>query len=83
MKIASPQPFWPIGSPRHGQTTFDARRLDEAITLDDALMYLDSIWGTGDNTFTSDLQPLHETAENFLYPHQLKDLQQKYASTAV
>ncbi len=35
----------------HGQTTFDARRLDEATTLDDSVMHFDSIWGTGDRYF--------------------------------
>ncbi len=43
-------------------------------------MRLDSIWGTGDKSFTSDLLSLHETAEELLYRHQLKDLLQKYAS---
>ncbi len=64
----------------HGQTTFDTRRLDEATTLDDALIRLDSIWGTEDNTLTTYPQPIQETAEEFLYRHQLKDLLQKYAS---
>ncbi len=64
----------------HGQTTFDASQLDEDTTLDDALMHLDSIWGTGDNTFTSALQPLHETADELLYRHHLKGLLLKYAS---
>ncbi len=64
----------------HGQTSFNKRRLDEVSTLDDALMQLASIWGTGGNNFTSGVQPLHETAEEFLYRHQLKDLLQQYAS---
>ncbi len=34
----------------------------------------------GDNTFTTDLQPLYETVEEFLYRHQLMDLLQKYDS---
>ncbi len=50
-----------------GQATFDTRRLSEASTLDDALMHLDSIRGTGDNTFRTDPLPLYETAEEFFY----------------
>ncbi len=51
----------------HGQATFDTRRLNEATTLDDALMHLDSIWGTRENTFPTYPQSLHETADEFLY----------------
>ncbi len=58
----------------HGQATFDTRQLNETTTLDDALMHLDSIWGTGDSTFTTYLQPHHETTEEFLHRHQLKNL---------
>ncbi len=32
---------------------------------------LDSIWSTGANTFTTDPQPLYETAEEFFYRYQL------------
>ncbi len=61
----------------HGQTTFDTRRLDEATTLDDALMH---IWGTGEHSFTSGVQPLHETPVEFFFQHQLTYLLQIYAS---
>ncbi len=43
-------------------------------------MHLDRIWGTGYNTLTADRQPAHETAEEFLYRHQLKDLLQKHVA---
>ncbi len=64
----------------HGQATFYTTRLNETTTLDDASMHLDNIWGTRDNTFPKYPQPLHETAEEFLYRHQLKDPLHKYAS---
>ncbi len=57
----------------HGRTTLDT------IRLDDALIQVDSIWGTADNTFTTDPHPLHETGEECFCRHQLKGLLQKYA----
>ncbi len=36
-------------------------------------MHLDSIWGTGGNTFTSDLQPLHETNNSSMATGSLKE----------
>ncbi len=62
-----------------GQSTFDARRLDEASSMDEALNHLNSMWGTEDNLLTKYNQPLHEAAEDLLYRDELKHLLQRHA----
>ncbi len=55
-----------------GQSTFDARRLDEASSMDETLNHLNSMWGAENKTLTKINQPLHKAAANLLYRDQLK-----------
>ncbi len=57
----------------NGQTPFDARRLNEVSSLEDALKQLNSFWGTNDNN----INPLYDNEEDLLYRQYLKDLLQK------
>ncbi len=58
-----------------GQTTFEARRLDEASPMDEALNRLNRMQSTEDNTSTRNNNP-----DTSLYRHELKDLLQKHSS---
>ncbi len=57
-----------------GQITFDARRLSEASTLEDALRQLTNFWSPDDNIFAAYIHPLYDSDEDLLYRKYIKDL---------
>ncbi len=50
-----------------GQSPFDAGRLNEVSSLDNALRQRSSIWGADDNTFTAHIYSLYDNEEYLLY----------------
>ncbi len=61
------------------QSTFGARRLNEASALDDALSLLNSIWDADDNIFAANIHPLYYNKQELLYWQHLKDILQKHS----
>ncbi len=48
----------------NGQITFDARRLSEASTLEDALRQLNNFWSTDEDNFDAYIHPLYDNDED-------------------
>ncbi len=58
----------------NGQVAFDARRLNEASSLEDALRQLNNFWGTDDNIFAAYIHPQYANEEDLRYRQYLKDV---------
>ncbi len=59
-----------------GQSIFDSIRLEDEFPMDEALKRM---LGTEDTILTKNYQPLHETAADLFYRHELKDLHRSIA----
>ncbi len=64
----------------NGQITFDARRLGEASTLEDALRQLHNFWSTDEDISDAYIHPLYDNDEDLLYRQYLKDLWLKHSA---
>ncbi len=49
------------------RTLFNARRLNEASSVEDALRQLNNLWGTNENIFAAHIHPLFDNEEDLLY----------------
>ncbi len=64
----------------NGQITFDARRLGEASTLEDALRQLTNFWSTDEDIFDAYIHPLYNNDEDSLYRQYLNNLLLKHSA---
>ncbi len=60
------------------QTSFGARRLNEASSIEDALRQLNNFWGTNGNIFAAFIDPMYDNEDDLLYRQCLKDLLLKH-----
>ncbi len=64
----------------NGQITFDARRLSEASTLEDALRQLNIFWSTDEDICDAYIHPLYDNDEDLLYRQYLNNRLLKHSA---